>query len=127
MTRRRWSEPGSERWLKMAAWLLLAAVVVYFVFRLGSALALRFGVIKRTYEAPMGPEPASPHSRGPGPDQPVCSAIPPARASVAEMAWGHSSGIFGFSRCPAGLLALSGRGRPDSIGTGEGKWQRVSP
>jgi hypothetical protein len=53
--RRRWSEPGSDRWLKIAAWLLLAVVVGYFAFRLGGALTLRFGTIKRSYEAPMTP------------------------------------------------------------------------
>ena len=55
--RRRWSEPGGDRWLKMAVWAFLIAVVGYSVFRLGSALARRFSFIARSYNAAATAEP----------------------------------------------------------------------
>ena len=60
---RRWSEPGWDRWAKIAAWVLLGAVVGYFAVRLGTSLAQRFGAIKRSYEVPAAPEEA-PGRRG---------------------------------------------------------------
>ncbi len=57
--RRRWLQPGEGRWFKLVVYLLVAALFAWFAFRLGTALARRFGAIRRSYEvsqalAPLG-------------------------------------------------------------------------
>jgi len=49
---KRWSEPGWDRWFKVAIWALLLAVLVYGIVLLGSALARRFRAIKGSYQVP---------------------------------------------------------------------------
>ena len=48
--RRRWSEPGTGRWAKLAAWIFLIILIVYFIFVLSTALARRFRAIRKSYE-----------------------------------------------------------------------------
>ena len=62
--RRRWLDPGSGRWLTITLWVLVGLLAGYFVFRLGSALARRFGAIRRSYEIPGAFYPGSGESHG---------------------------------------------------------------
>jgi len=47
---KRWSELGSGRWFRRALWLLALGLLLYFAFRLGTALARRFRAIERSYD-----------------------------------------------------------------------------
>jgi len=48
--RRRWSEPGTGRWFRAILYLSVAALFLYFVVRLGTALARRFRAVQRAYQ-----------------------------------------------------------------------------
>jgi hypothetical protein len=75
---KRWSEPGWDRWLKIAIWALLLAVVVYGVVMLGSALARRFRAIRGSYQVP-----AASYKRLCS-DGSLCAKIPPIGVAFAH-------------------------------------------